>query len=499
MFEPLSIVENSSDPIIVFDGQGTIGFANSAVETIVGYSPNEVLGKHVAFFVYPNDREIAHECFHKILEAPGCSIEFRQRVVRKTREIRWIAVRLVNCLDNPDVGGIISYFRDISREIALEKALRHAQRGEVLGQLVGQISHDFNNLLMVIRGFGELLALKLPADLQQDLGEMMDASERAVELTRRLLAFSANLPNKPEVVNIHQAAGEVHRLLLQLMSPRVELLVNSSSETGTVYGDRLSLHQLVMNLVLNARDAVADSEHGLISITTANVELTEADLVSESVLPGSYCEIVVRDNGHGIPPEVLPRIFDPYFTTKAPGSGTGLGMAIIKNVVDEMQGLVQIETEVGQGTSFIIRLPRFMAESVEDAKENYEIPQGSGRLLVVDNDEAVLRFLVRGLSAIGYTPLSASDYEGAIAVLEREGDALDLLILDNIIPEEGGQPLSAHAQTSHPQLRVLMMSGTAQEYSEPQPSKEPELPLLEKPFSVRSLALAVQAALGTTN
>ncbi len=482
-----TIVELSSYGIVIYDKQGVISFANPAVTSVVGHEPKDVIGTTGAVFLHPEDRQIAHECFFKVLEAPGRAAEFKQRVVTKSGDVRWICARIVNCLDDPSVEGIISYFRDISDQVVTEEALAQAQRRETLGLLTSSIAHDFNNLLTIILGYGSILSQGQEGP--GELGEMMDAAERASELTERLLMFSGNHARAFEAIDIHDVINEQHRMLRRLVPRTIAFEVRSDPESGSVYADRLSIHQVLMNLVINARDAVAQQEDGEITIQTASVELSEKDTQTTSVLPGSFCEITVTDNGHGIPPEVLPRIFDPFFTTKEPGSGTGLGLAITKSIVDEMQGVLQIETAVDEGTTFRVRLPRLMAESVEDAKAEEIIPGGSERVLIAENDPAVSRFVARCLTGLGYSPIIANDYDCAVTLLAEEGEAFDLVLISGVM-QSVATPLLSHVHNTHPKLCTLMMTGV------PQSARaEYDVPIVGKPFSIRQLAVAVRDAI----
>jgi len=481
-----SIIEDFGEAVVVYDDAGLIFFANSRVLSLTGYSVDETIGQMGAFFLHPDDRQAGLELFHTVLEGPGRTAEFKQRIVRKDAEVLWIEVRIVNRLEDPRVRGIVSYFRDISQEVEREAMLRRLQRRDVASRLVSDVAHDFNNILTVIQGFGEVLNMRLHDEMRSDMDEILRAADRAADLTRHLLAFSTSHPTAPAPVDVHALLVDLTPFLRRLLSGSVALDIVAQG-AAVVYADPLAMHQLIMNLVVNGRDAVKGRDDGRIVIRLAEAEIYESDSdIEPDLLPGSYCEIVVSDNGVGIPPDVLPCIFDPFFTTKSPGEGTGLGLAITKAIAEDMRGVLRLETTSERGTTFRILLPRLMAEVLDKVEEYHEIPRGSGRVLVVDHESAILRFLTRSLAGLGYTTMSAEP-DKMYEVLERQGDIDLLLIGGRIATHDSHLVARVRARGALP---VVVMSGSPKEGV----NVEAEF-FLKKPFGIRNLATVVRQAL----
>jgi len=389
--------------------------------------------------------------------------------------------------------------QDITDRVRLEAELRQSQKLEAIGRLAGGIAHDFNNVLTIIGGSSELLARALPPEgpHQALLVEIRDAAERAATLTRQLLAFGRSQVLSPQVVELNAAVARAESMLRRLIGEDVELVCRLAQETGHVRVDPGQLDQVVLNLAVNARDAMPRG--GRLTIETAAGELDAARLAgAPDLAPGRYARLVVADDGVGMPPEVLARVFEPFFTTKAPGQGTGLGLSTVFGIVKQSGGHVEVASAVGRGTRFEILLPSVAGEPAAPP------PRGAGSggeargretVLLVEDEESLRKLGVVALEARGYRVLSAADGRAALELAARRGVVVDLLLTDLVMPGMGGRDLAALLRARWPALRVVFMSGYAQDAVAGDGIVPAEGSYLSKPFSLQKLAETVRAAL----
>jgi len=387
--------------------------------------------------------------------------------------------------------------RDVSEQRHLEEQFRQAQKMEAVGQLAGGIAHDFNNLLTAILGNTQLLLRDLPpGDAKRgDVEEIRKASERAASLTRQLLAYSRRQMLQPEVLDLNGVVAEMDRMLRRLIGEHIALVTVLAPQLGSVRADPNQLEQVIVNLAVNARDAMPDG--GKLTIETANVELdatfAQAHLGS---VPGSYAMVAVTDTGVGMDATVRAHLFEPFFTTKEVGKGTGLGLATVYGIVKQSDGYISVYSEVGRGTSFKIYLPRIDTPAPVQASPAKDRPdRGTETILVVEDEPAVLSLSRRALEAQGYVVLAASDAAAAMRVVERHGGTIHLLLTDVVMPGLSGRELADRLATRRPGIRVLYMSG----YPGDAVVQHGALPhgsaFLQKPFSPDGLARKVRDVL----
>jgi len=401
---------------------------------------------------------------------------------------------------------LIGQFQDITArkeaEAALrerEEQLRQAAKMEAIGRLAGGVAHDFNNLLTVIRGFGELLQAELPPHDPRGcyVVEILQASERAAALTHQLLAFSRRQMLQPEVHDLNEVVLEMDQMLRRLLGEDITLTTVRRAGLGHVRADRRQLEQVLLNLAINARDAMPRG--GKLTIETANVELDEHYVQRHvTVTPGSYVMLAVSDTGCGMDAETQARIFEPFFTTKEPGKGTGLGLAMVYGIVQQSGGYIWVYSEVGRGTTFKIYLPRVAAEPpVAPSGERGAPPRGSETILLVE-DEAQVRALARlVLEGCGYTVLAASCGDEALRLAAEHLGPIHLLLTDVVMPGMSGRELAqALAARGHP-VPVLYTSGYTNDAIVHHGVVDDEFVLLQKPFTPDALARAVRRALDT--
>ena len=380
-----------------------------------------------------------------------------------------------------------------------EMQLRQAQKMEPLGRLAGGVAHDFNNLLTVILGYGQRLEERLERDADglRELAEVTRAAERAAVLTRQLLAFSRQQVLDPRVVDLNLVVTEIDKMLRRLIGEHIDLVTAVAADLGRVTADPGQIEQVLMNLVVNARDAM--SEGGKLTIETANVDLDEGCARGRIDLkPGRYVMLAVSDTGCGMSPEVASRIFEPFYTTKALGHGTGLGLSTVHGIVEQSNGHIEVYSELGQGTTFKIYLPR--VEAMGDApsaasRNDGDDIRGDETILLVE-DEAIIRHLLReGLSQNGYNVFEAADGTQAIAICERLDRPIDLLITDVVMPLMSGPQLARRIASVRPDLPVLLISGYADQALIHQGLREPGTAFLQKPFTPNALARRVRELL----
>ncbi len=376
----------------------------------------------------------------------------------------------------------------------LKEQLRLSQKLEAVGRLAGGIAHDFNNLLTVIMGSADLLLRRLDGDDRELVDEIGHAAERAAALTHQLLAFSRRQVLEPQVLDLNAAVSETTRMLGRLIGEHIELVARLDPALGSVRVDPSQLEQVIMNLTLNARDAMPAG--GRLTIETANVDLDEPSAAPQFVIqPGRYVVLAVTDTGCGMDAETRARLFEPFFTTKEPGKGTGLGLATVYGVVKQSGGYIAAESEPGRGSAFRIYLPRVEGRTTEAPLGL--VPScsfdGSETILLAEDDDAVRRLVRRALEERGYTVLEAPDGRAALEIGERHGGPLDLLITDVVMPAMGGNEVAVQLTIRYPGLRVLYTSGYSGDYF--QRGNPGVSPLLKKPFTLDSLVEKVRQVL----
>jgi signal transduction histidine kinase len=383
----------------------------------------------------------------------------------------------------------------------LEAQVHQAQKLETVGQLAGGVAHDFNNLLTVVLGNAELALLNpgLNAGQKVELQEIVGAAERARDLTRRLLAFSRRQVLDPQLFDVNAVVTGMESMFRRVLGGDIEVHTELADDAGVVKADAGQLEQVLLNLVVNARDAMPDG--GSLRIGTAPVELTRPSPITTGILePGQYAELTVTDRGQGMAPEILAHIFEPFFTTKPVGEGTGLGLATVYGIVTQSGGGVAVESAVGQGTTFRVYLPRAdQPATASTAEPDLEpLPGGSETILLVEDEPPVRAFVARVLRRSGYDVFEAGRPEEAVRWLKDAGTPIHLLITDAVLPGKNGRELSDEAVRLRPDIRVLMMSGHAGATLTRRGITPGGDSLLEKPFSAAALARRVRAVLDGT-
>ena len=388
--------------------------------------------------------------------------------------------------------------QDISERRQLELQLRQAQKMEAVGRLAGGVAHDFNNLLMVIKGHTELLLNVLPPAEQvaRKIEQIDRSADRATALTRQLLAFSRRQVLQPQIINLNSIVHEMGKLLPRLIGEDIELLIHTDEQLGTVRADASQMEQVIMNLAVNARDAMPNG--GKLVIETTNLDLESSYTTMHPLMkPGPYIRLVVTDNGTGMDAETQSHIFEPFFTTKDKGKGTGLGLATVYGIVKQSGGFIWVYSEFGKGTSFKIYLPRL--DQPEDytgsPRPSIEAPMGTETVLLAEDEQDVREIAREFLESGGYRVIEARDGNEAIALAAKYRGEIDLLVTDMVMPGMTGQELAVRLQSELSGLCVVFMSGYSEHAATEMANADPSVRLLTKPFSRTALLRAAREIL----
>jgi PAS domain S-box-containing protein len=486
----------SRDLLVVANPQGVLLSINPAWSHVLGWPYEDIVGRVADWLIHPDDVARTHEELGRIMSGQaGGPFENRFRTrAGDFRDISWTTT--------PVDGLMYAAGRDVTeqkaRETALAKAeeqLRQSQKMEALGQLTGGIAHDFNNLLTGIIGSLDIVKRRLASDRPGDVARFMDAAatsaQRAASLTHRLLAFARRQSLDTKASDINRLVAGMEDLLHRTLGEDVELSTQLEPKLWTALTDDNQLENAILNLAINARDAMPDG--GRLTIETANAVLDETYArLNDDVAAGEYVMVAVTDTGAGMSPDVVGKAFDPFFTTKPIGEGTGLGLSMIYGFVKQCAGHVRIYSELGAGTTVKLFLPRAVVNTLDDADAAPEVPLGRGEtVLVVEDDPTVRLLMVDVLDELGYRHLEAPDGATAVPIL-RSRQRIDLLVTDVGLPNMNGRQLAEIARAARPGLRVLFVTGYAERAAVRHGLLEPGMEMLTKPFALDALAMKVR-------
>ncbi len=492
-----ALVQNSSDVVTVLDSTLRASYVSPAIQGVLGLDAELGIGKTFIEWVVAEDRQSTAIALERVAAVPYARALLRCRMVHSDGSLRDMETVASNLLEDPAVEGIVLNSRDISQRTALEQQLQHAQKMEVVGQFAGGIAHDFNNLLMVIGANAEfVLSEDSDAGARREAAdEIMSTTKRAAALTKQLLSFSRKQESSPAVIDPNDIVRHVERMLLRLMQHAARFSTDLADSPSSVEIDPGQLEQALLNLAVNSRDAMPAG--GLLRMRTRNVRVTQRTKVERGVLlPGNYVAISVEDDGSGMSAETQRRIFDPFFTTKPIGSGTGLGLAMVLGVVQQAGGQIQVRSAPGEGSCITLYLPAVC----RPARHSAERPQaasmrGTGRILVVDDEEGVRTVLQRLLRRIGYEVDAVGDAGTALAMLAVTPLRFDLVLSDILMPVKTGLELASEIMDSDVDVAVVLMTGFADSATVREATELRSLQVLRKPFEVEQLAVILEEAL----
>ncbi|MBI4557548.1 MAG: PAS domain S-box protein [Candidatus Hydrogenedentes bacterium] len=488
-----ALIENAADLISIVDRDGNTLYESPALLPLLGYEPAAAVGKNVFDYVHPHDVERIRRVFREALPREGARVRDAYRVQHTDGTWRDLESTMTVLLEDPAVQGAVINSRDVTESRRLEDQFRQAQKMEAIGRLAGGVAHDFNNLLTVIQASVEFLMADLPAgDARRgDAEEIQKAAHRAASLTRQLLAFSRRQVLQLEIVNLNIIVSDTEKMLRRLIGEDIELMTVLDPTLGTVKVDPGQMEQVLLNLAVNARDAMPRG--GTLTIQTANVELDEHYAQEHAeVQPGHYTLLAVSDTGGGMPPEVREKIFEPFFTTKE--YGTGLGLATVYGIVKQSGGHIWVYSELGHGATFKVYLPRVdeVAGPIGKAVRNQPEPRGNKTILLVEDEESVRRLAQRILEQQGYRVLVARTGEEALRASQAYDEPIDLLFTDVVMPKMNGKELAERVKQSRPTLRVMFASGYSDDAIINHGLLEPGIALLQKPYSSEGLLRKVR-------
>jgi PAS domain S-box-containing protein len=493
-----AVIENVDDMIVIVGPDARRQYVSPAMSRILDYTQEELLALTAQEMIHPSDWPAIRELIRAVLLTPGGTVSGQARYRHKDGSWRIFDGAMINLLDVPGVEGIVVNLRDVTEQAALEGELRQAQKMESVGQLAGGVAHDFNNLLTVITGrIGFLIgAPNINEDQDSDLAEIRKAAERAAELTHQLLAFSRKQLLQPRVLDLNRTLDDFEPMLRRLIGEDIRIRIERGYELGSVSADPGQLQQILMNLALNARDAMPAG--GVMKFRTANETIANGVAPSATqVEPGAYVMLEVTDTGVGMDTATQARIFEPFFTTKGQGKGTGLGLSTVYGIVKQSGGGISVSSIQGSGTVFCVYFPRIDGYALaEPAEKRQESPlSGTETILLVEDETSVRQLVERVLRSRGYDVLAATDGADAVRLASDAGLAVDLVLTDIVMPEMSGRELVEALHTGRPALRVLYMSGYTDDEIVRRGLHDPGMSFIQKPFTAENLAMHVRKAL----
>ncbi|SPF34987.1 putative Histidine kinase [Candidatus Sulfopaludibacter sp. SbA4] len=507
-----SLIENASDLIVILDRAGILVYASPSSLRVLGDAADDLVRRPLRDLVHADDAARAAELVAGAQQgsSPGPSprqspaLPFALRFRHHDGSYRLLEGLATNLLTDPAVSGIVINARDVTERHLAEQALRErdeqlrqAQKMEAIGRLAGGVAHDFNNLLTVINGYSEFLLNALDAsDRRHGYAQSIrDAGEHAADLTRQLLAFGRKQLLRPTVLNLNAIVGGTERILRRLIGEDIDLVCALDPAAGGVMADANQVHQVLMNLCANARDAMP--EGGTLTIATAN-EVCSAPRagVGAYVPPGEYVTLAVSDTGHGMDEATQQRVFEPFFTTKEHGKGIGLGLATVYGIVRQSGGHIAIESAPGEGTTFRVYLPRVAQPAADHEVASPLSLSGNETILLVEDEAAVREVAVTALRSYGYAVIEAADGDEACRLYTNREEPIHLLLTDVVMPGMNGMELAKRLRSLDPQLKVVFVSGYADSIILRQGAPDESVNFVQKPYRPVLLASKIREVLG---
>lgn len=492
-------IEQSAESVVITDPQGRLQYVNPTFERVTGYARQEVIGNNLGFL---NSGKHNKEFYRELWQTISSGNVWHGRFTNKRKDGKLYVDEATISPVRSEQGTIVGYVgvqRDVTRELQLEEQYLQAQKMEAVGLLAGGVAHDFNNLLTVINGFAEMIQYEIPPEnlhLQKLASRVRYSGARAAALVRQLLAFSRKEFVEPKTLNLNKIVSDTGKMLERLLEENIVLITNLSPNLWSVKADPNQIEQIIMNLTVNARDAMPSG--GLLTIDTQNQDLSDTYAAhNEQVKPGRYVQLMVTDTGTGMTKEVQDRIFEPFFTTKESGKGTGLGMATIAGIVKQYEGHILVYSEPGNGSTFRILIPAIESGSIDasSVRESDAIPTGTETILVVEDEATVRDLAVYMLKRQGYNVLQAANGEDALKLALDYTDRISLLLTDTVMPKMSGNVLAEKFQTSFPDTKILFTSGYTDKQFFQSGVRRAGIDFIPKPFSAAELARKVRVVL----
>jgi len=501
-----SIFETAANLIISVNEEGIIVDCNSRIREVLGYEQDEITGQPMAKIIHPDYLAKGQDSLMEIL-TKGFSYNKEYKMVRKDGALIDVSINSARLRDEKgEFVRTICIIHDITERKRMEEEkeraqvqLLQAQRMNAIGILVSGVAHEFNNLLGAIQGYAELAMMQVDeADpLHTDLQKIVRIAERGGNLIDQLLLYGRKHPMEPTLLNLNRTVGHLLEMVNRLIGEDIAINIDLEPDLWTVRADEVSIEQVIMNLVINAREAMPKG--GKLAIKTENVTLDEDDCeVIPEARPGKFVCLSVADTGVGMDEEIMQHIFEPFFTTKEVGKGAGLGLSVVYGIVKQHEGWIDVHSEPGQGSMFQIYLPALTIKPEDEIEETIRLQdlQGSGeRILLVEDEEDVRGFLTRALGENGYIVLGAANAKEAIDIFEREKGEFHLVFTDVVLPDLDGLQLVDQLLSRNPQLGVLLSSGYTDDRSQWPVIRERGFPFLQKPYALARLLQATRDAM----
>ncbi|MEP6620977.1 MAG: PAS domain S-box protein [bacterium] len=499
-----AILEAAMDAVVVVDGNGIICEWSPSADTTFGWARSEVLGRPIAECIIPEESREAMEAEFTKYRLRGTSKMIGRRI--ETVAIRRDGTRLqveiaINSLNRSGRTEFSAFMRDVTDQRRLESELRQSQKMDALGRLAGGVAHDFNNLLTGISGYAELVQRDEEAtqQIKEDAAAIMATAERGAELARNMLTLARHSHGRTEAVDIDTIVRDLADLFARTVDKRIVISLHLGVPAPVVAGDRSQIGNAILNLALNARDAMP--EGGRLSFTTRIVQLDEAFCQRhERAIPGEYVALVVRDTGAGMSEAVRSRIFEPFFTTKRTGEGTGLGLAMVYGMVRTHQGIIDVDTAPGEGTAFTIHFPVDRSLRQADSERSRVVRTGQGRVLLVDDEDAVRDVAARMLRKAGYEVETAVDGQEAVDLVRADPGRCDIVVMDGNMPRMTGHDAARIIRVVRPDLPLVLCTGYFDARAEEMVAQDVFNSAIAKPYDMASLTkiLAAQLAASTS-
>lgn len=495
------LIQNLSDVITVVAVDGTMLYHSPSIERVAGYAPSQLLGQNFLSFVHPDDRVSVRAALERLTLKVGSAAPPEYRFCRKDGSWVWLESVGNNLLNDVAVGGIVVTSRDVTTRRGLEEQVQQSQKMEAVGRLAGGIAHDFNNLLMVIQGYAEIVRHdeNVSPEIRRNVETIVRATTSAASLTRQLLSFSRKHQFVPQVLDLNSLVEQMSEMLLGVLREEMDFVVKLDPEAGSISADPGQIEQVIMNLVVNARDAMPKG--GRLTLETAHIGREKARLGRPSSLPsGDYVMLVVSDTGVGMNAETQSKIFEPFFTTKSKEEGTGLGLSVLYNIVRSFGGHVRVSSELGRGSTFRIYFPRVTAPAKIGLPELRLEPAHPGKeTILVAEDQPDLRWMIcQYLQELGYAVLEAKDGGDAVALAEHYAGRIDLLLTDVVMPHLRGSEVARRMLERRPDMQIIFMSGyTEGEIWSIGNDHGGEAVVLQKPFELHMLATKIREVFET--
>ena len=488
------LIENINEVIYSVDEKGVINYISPVVTAIFGYETKEIMGRHFSAFFPEEEQERIAKDFKKI--ASGKLMTNEYRVLTQSGDIRWVRFsnRLVHKGDL--LIGLSGVITDITKSKQLEVQLQQAQKMEAIGTLAGGIAHDFNNILSPIMMYSEMAMMRLPPDspVQHNLKGIIKAGERARDMVTQILTFSRKEEGVRAEIKIIPILKEALKLLRSSIPTTIDIQQNLEVESDTVLADPTQIHQIMLNLGTNAAHAMRE-KGGILAVSLVQEDLdSEAAARYSDLNPGSYIKLIMSDTGHGIDDETMQRIFEPYFTTKGPGEGTGMGLALIHGIVKSYGGDITVESEPGKGTTFNVYLPRIEADVSPVEKPPVKLPKGTERILFVDDEKVAADIIKSLLESLGYNVTARTSSIEALEAFKNDPDGFDLVITDQTMPNMTGKDLANELMSIRTDIPIILCTGFSEQIDEIK-AKEMGISFLMKPIVLSQIANMIREAL----